>query len=142
MTETALNARYKRMLMLEPNAINFDGFYLMPGDEDRSLKLSYFDFLEDFDKGKKVGATDFGDMYHVIFFRQGEEGEPVFDDHFEAIFGDPETYVHGLIGANVFGCFVRKTENSYKWVDDYLKRTLSRVTLLKLKNYAKEIAEN
>jgi hypothetical protein len=130
------------MFMSEPNATQFDGFYLMPGNDEGSLKLSYFDFLDDFDKGKKVGGTDFGDMYHVIFFKQNENGEPEFDDHFEAIFGDPETYVHGLIRANVYGCFVRKTENSYKWVDDYLKRTLSRVTLLKLKNYAKEIAEN
>ena len=128
--------------MSEPNATDFDGFYLMPGDEEDSLRLSYFDFLEDFDKGKKIGGTDYGDMYHVIFFKQGEDNIPELNDHFEAIFGDPETYVRGLLGANIYGCFVKKTENSFKWVDDYLKRTLSRVTLLKLKNYAKEIAEN
>lgn len=127
--------------MSEPNAKEFDGFYLMPGDEEDSLRLSYFDFLEDFDKGNKIGGTDFGDMYHVIFFRRGEDNLPELDDHFEAIFGDPETYVKGLLGANIYGCFVKKTENSFKWVDDYLKRTLSHVTLLKLKNYAKEIAE-
>ena len=127
--------------MSEPNATQFDGFYLMPGDEEGSLSLSYFDFKDEFDKGKKVGGTDVGDMYHVIFFKQGGDSLPELDDHFEAIFGDPETYIRGLIGANIYGCFVRKTENSFKWVDDYLKSTLSRVTLLKLKNYAKEIAE-
>jgi hypothetical protein len=130
------------MFMSEPNATQFDGFYLMPGNDEGSLKLSYFDFLDNFDKGEKVDGTKFGDMYHVIFFKQSENGEPEFDDHFEAIFSDPEAYVHGLIRANVYGCFVRKTENSYKWVDDYLKSTLNRVTLLKLKNYAKKIAEN
>ena len=128
--------------MSDPNTNEFDGFYLMPGDEEDSLRLSYFDFLEDFDKGKKIGGTDFGDMYHVIFFKQGTDNIPELDDHFEAIFGDPEIYIRGLIGAKVYGCFVKKTENSFKWVDDYLKRTLSHVTLLKLKNYAKEIAEN
>jgi hypothetical protein len=128
--------------MSEPNATEFDGFYLMPGDEEDSLKLSYFDFIDEFDKGKKIGGTDYGDMYHVIFFKQGEDSIPELNDHFEAIFGDPETYVRGLLGANIYGCFVKKTENSFKWVDDYLKRTLSCVTLLKLKTYAKEIAEN
>ena len=127
--------------MSEPDTTEFDGFYLMPGDEEDSLRLSYFDFLEDFDKGKKIGNTNYGDMYHVIFFKQDEDGIPELDDHFEAIFCDPETYVRGLLGANIYGCFVKKTENSFKWVDDYLKRTLSNVTLLKLKNYAKEIAE-
>lgn len=127
--------------MSEPNATDFDGFYLTPGEDEGSLSLSYFDFKDDFDKGKKVGGTDVGDMYHVIFFKRSEDNLPELDDHFEAIFGDPETYIRGLIGANIYGCFVRKTENSFKWVDDYLKSTLSRVTLLKLKNYAKEIAE-
>ena len=127
--------------MSEPNASHYDGFYVMPSAEDDSLSLSYFDFREDFDQGKKIGGSEFGDAYHVIFFRKDENDLPAFDDHFEAIFGDPETYVKGLIGANIYGCFVRKTENSYKWVDDYLRNALSRVTLMKLKNYAKEIAE-
>jgi hypothetical protein len=83
-----------------------------------------------------------GDMYHVIFMRCGDDSLPVLDDHFEAIFANPETYVKGLLGAEIFGCFVKKTENSYKWVDDYLKRTLKRVTMIKMKNYAKSIAEN
>ena len=127
--------------MSEPNASDYDGFYLLPGEDTDSLSLSYFDFLEDFDKGKKIGGTEYGDMYHVIFFKQGEDDVPELNDHFEAIFGDPEVYVKGLLGANIYGCFVKKTENSFKWVDDYLIRTVCSVTLLKLKNCAKKIAE-
>ena len=119
----------------------YDGFYILPGDDD-GIKLSYFDFNDDFEKGEKVGGTSVGDMYHVIFMKCGEDSLPILDDHFEAVFAHPETYVKGLLGADIFGCFVRKTENSYKWVDDYLKRVLGRVTMMKMKNYAKSIADN
>ena len=123
------------------DSAKYDGFYILPGDDD-GLKLSYFDFMDDFDKGKKIGGNAMGDMYHVIFMKAGEDSLPILDDHFEAIFANPETYVKNLLGAEIFGCFIKKTENSYKWVDDYLKRTLKRVTLMKMKNYAKSIAED
>ena len=119
----------------------YDGFYILPGDDD-GLKLSYFDFMDDFDKGKKIGGNEMGDMYHVIFMKAGDDSLPMLDDHFEAIFAHPETYVKNLLGAEIFGCFIKKTENSWKWVDDYLKRTLTRVTMMKMKNYAKSIAED
>lgn len=121
------------------DSAKYDGFYILPGDND-GLKLSYFDFNDDFDKGKKIDGTEVGDMYHVIFMRCGKDNLPELEDHFEAIFAHPETYVRNLIGADVFGCFVRKTENSWKWVDDYLRKTLARVTMLKMKKYAKSIA--
>jgi len=123
------------------DSAKYDGFYILPGD-DEGLKLSYFDFMDDFDKGEKIGGNDMGDMYHVIFLKAGKDNHPELDDHFEAIFAHPEKYVEGLLGADIFGCFVKKTENSWKWVDDYLKRVLARVTLIKMKNYAKSISEN
>lgn len=123
------------------DSAKYDGFYILPNDDD-GLKLSYFDFKDDFDKGEKVGGNEMGDMYHVIFMKCGKDNLPILDDHFEAVFAHPETYVKGLLGADIFGCFVKKTENSYKWVDDYLKRTLARVTMMKMKNYAKSIAES
>jgi len=117
----------------------YDGFYILPNLDDDGLKLRYFDFLDDFDKGDKVAGNSLGDMYHVVLFKPGEDSVPVLDDHFEAIFGDPEAYVQNLLGANLFGCFVKKTENSYKWLDDYLKRVLGCVKMAK---YAGAIANN
>jgi len=125
-----------------PDAKDFDGFYILPHKQDDGLRLSYFDFNDDFEKGKRVDGTSLGDMYHVVFLTQGEDGNPELDDHFEAIFADPEVYVKGLLGANVYGCMVRKTENSYKWVEEYLKKLLGRVMINKMKNYAGSIAEN
>jgi hypothetical protein len=125
-----------------PDAKDFDGFYILPHKQDDGLRLSYSDFNDDFEKGKKIDHTSLGDMYHVVFLKQGEDGNPEFDDHFEAIFADPEVYVKGLLGANVYGCMVRKTENSWKWVEEYLKKLLGRVMINKMKNYAGSIAEN
>jgi len=125
-----------------PDAKDFDGFYILPHKQDDGLRLSFFDFNDDFEKGKKIDHTSLGDMYHVVFLKQGEDGNPEFDDHFEAIFADPEVYVKGLLGANVYGCMVRKTENSWKWVEEYLKRLLGRVMINKMKNYAGSIAKN
>ena len=125
-----------------PDAKDFDGFYILPHKDDDGLRLSYFDFNDDFEKGKKIDHTSLGDMYHVVFLKQGEDGNPEFDDHFEAIFADPEVYVKGLLGANVYGCMVRKTENSWKWVEEYLKKLLGRVMINKMKNYAGSIAKN
>jgi hypothetical protein len=124
------------------DSAKFDGFYILPSDEDDGIKLSYFDFKDDFDKGKKVGGNEVGDMYHVIFMKAGDDSLPILDDHFEAIFASPETYVRNLLGADIFGCFVKKTENSWKWVDDYLTKTMARVTMMKLSGYAKSLSED
>ena len=126
-----------------PEAKDYDGFYILPHrDDDDGLKLSFFDFTDDFEKGEKIEHTSLGDKYHVIFLTQGKDGHPELNDHFEAIFADPEVYVKGLLGANIYGCMVRKTENSWKWVEEYLKRLLGRVMINKMKNYAGSIAKN
>lgn len=124
------------------NAKQFDGFYILPTKDKDGIKLSYFDFKDDFVKGEKIQGTNIGDMYHVIFMKEGKDGNPELDDHFEAIFSDPEVYVKGLLGAEVYGCMVRKTENSSGWVEEYLKRVLGRVMIAKMKSYAGSIADN
>ena len=77
----------------------------------------------------------------MAFFKRGEDGHPEFDDTFEAIFADPAVYVKGLIGANVYGCVLRKTEKSQKWFDEYLNRAKSSVMMLKVKGILTSIAE-
>jgi hypothetical protein len=103
-----------------------DGFYILPaddGEEEYSLKLSYFNFPKNFVKGKKIDGSSIGDMYHVVLFKESEDSLPEIDATFEAIFIDPEEYIKTLIGINVYGCFVKKTENSHKWFEKYLKKT-------------------
>ncbi len=40
-------------------------FDILPGEDD-GIKLSYFDFKDDFNKGEKVDGTEIGDMYHQL----------------------------------------------------------------------------
>ena len=118
----------------------YDGVYFLPGDDESELVISYFDFKGDMEGGVPGGGSQIGDVWQVAFFKQDEEGDPVFDDTFEAIFACPATYISNLAGSNVYGCMVRKTDKSVKWFDDYLKRIFTNVTIKKLKKYAEAIA--
>lgn len=110
----------------------YDGFYFLPhGKYGEDLKFSYFS-LKDDDKGTPVGGNDFGDMYHVVMFKEDKDGFPVFDDAFDAILGDPQKYVENLLGAELYGCVLRKTDKSNKWLEDYLTRVMGSVIMNKL----------
>jgi hypothetical protein len=82
-------------------------------------------------------------MFHVAFFTRNVEGKPEFDDSFEAIFIDPLTYVSKtLMGSEIYGCFCRKTDKSEKWFEDYLTRVVRPVTMSKMIDALKSIAES
>jgi hypothetical protein len=125
---------------MEPKS--FDGFYFLPDSDDDSLGFQYFKLREEYDNGKPVNGTSIGDMYHIAFFSRAEDGSPVFDDAFEAILADPSTYVQGLIGAQIYGCILRKTDKSEGWFNNYLMKALGRIGINKLMKAAKSIAEN
>ena len=76
----------------------YDGFYFLPlEDDEEGLKFSFFEFKES-DQGTPVEGNSIGDVYHIVMFKSGEDGLPVFNDFFEAILGDPAKYVENLIG--------------------------------------------
>ena len=113
----------------------FDGFWFLPND-DEGLKLSFFTFGEDLAGGTPIDSTDLGDTYHLAFFKEDDEGMPVFDDAFEAVLVHPETYIKNLNGAGLYGCVVRKTTKSGKWFEDYLTSVVGSVIMKKLKSIA------
>jgi hypothetical protein len=129
--------------MPEKNSKEYDGIYFTPGDEEGELMISYWNFKdEDMAAAKPVGNTEIGNMYHVAFFKRNEEGEPAFDDSFEAIFADPSIYVSNLAGANVYGCMVKKTEKSSEWFEDYLQKTIGHVKIKELIGSLKSILDS
>jgi len=105
------------------NNKEYDGFYFLPGNED-SLTLAYFTFDKDEHRGKPIESSDLGDKFHVAFFGTNEDGTLFFEEQFEAIFIDPYTYIKNLIGTKVYGCILRKTENSEKWWQEYLENAI------------------
>jgi len=121
---------------------SFDGFYFLPGLDDDSLGFQYFNLKDEFDNGKPINGTSIGDMYHIAFFSRDEDGSPVFDDAFEAILADPSIYIQGLIGANIYGCVLRKTDKSDGWFNNYLMKALGKIGINKLMKAAKSVAEN
>ena len=126
----------------EKESKDYDGIYFLPGEDDNELVLSFFDFKNEMANGTPIDGSKIGPMYHIAFFRKDENGSPVFDDAFEAILGDPGTYVKNLAGANVFGCVVKKTNKSGEWFDDYLKRTAGYVMIKRMINNLQSIVEN
>ena len=113
---------------------NYDGFYFLPGKDDDEMAISFFQFGEELGNQKKVDSkNEVGDLWHIALFTQGEKGEPVFNDSFEAIFSDPEVYVKNLCGTGIYGCVLRKTDKSVKWFNDYLDKVKNRVTIIRLK---------
>jgi len=119
-----------------------DGIYFLPGDEDDELLISHWEFKSDseFSGGIPVDGSEIGNCYHIAFFRKDEEGNPVFDEHFEAIFGDPDAYIRSLTGCGLYGCMVKKTTKSAKWFEDYLNKAFASVRIEKLKQIAGAIA--
>ena len=115
------------------NDQTFDGFWFLPCDKD-GLKLSFFTFGEEFGGGTPIGNSSIGDVYHLAFFKENEEGMPEFDDAFEAILGDPESYIKNLVGAGLYGCVVKKTTKSGKWFEDYLTSVVGSVIVNSVKS--------
>ena len=91
----------------------YDGFFFYPQyDEDIHVdyKIEAFVFNEKKLKSKKIEFTEIGDKYYIAFFKSDKETILKFDEDFEAIFVDPLIYVKNLIGSNLYGCMVRKTD--------------------------------
>jgi len=97
----------------------FDGFYFTPGDNSNEIEVSFFK-VKTQEMGNPIDFNKIGDMFHVAFFRKSSSGDTEFDGEFEAIFADPKTYIKNLVGHKIYGTFLRKTENSGKFWQDYL----------------------
>lgn len=122
----------------------YDGFYILPGDDEDDpggINIAYFKFKEGEHTGKPIEGSPLGDKYHVAFFRKDINGDPMFDDSFEAIFCDPTIYAQGLVGSQIYGCVLRKTEKSAKWWDEYLTRAQKSCMIQKLISVGNRILE-
>ena len=122
----------------------FDGFYFLPPDSENEegFIFHFFNLKNEYTDGKPIDNSNLGDMFHVAFFKRDDNGKPEFDDSFEAVFIDPITYVSkALMGSEIYGCFCRKTDKSVEWFQDYLNRVAKPVTMSKMIDALRSIAE-
>ena len=123
-----------------PESHEYDGFTLIPGDEDYSdSQLVFFNLGNESSEGTPIGGSPVGDMYHVVLFKALPEMEDVkFDETFEAIFIDPLVYAKRLL-PDFYSLFVRKTDKSKPWFEDYMKTILNELLLNTLKKHKENL---
>ena len=90
-----------------------DAYFFLPGPKKDSIHLEGATYK---DAGESVGGNDIGESYHVILFKEDDDGELVDIDMFDAIFADPLEYMSGLIPSGIFGIMARKTTTSNNFI--------------------------
>lgn len=127
-----------------PATTEYDGLYFLPDPKDPGgLLIDYFKLKgKEYKSQKKLDSRPYGDCYHIILIEKDGNGMPKVEEPFEAILYDPDTYIDNFLGTGVYGCILRKTDKSGKWVEDYLKKSNENVKLQKLYRLAKSIVDN
>ena len=98
----------------------FDTFFFLPGEQEDSIHLESATYK---DPGEKVGGSVMGDSYHIIIFREAEDGELVDVEQFEAVLVHPMTYITRMLGIDWFGIVSRMTTTS----EAFIQRTFDKL---------------
>jgi hypothetical protein len=117
---------------------SYDGFTIIPDDENCNPKIIYFLLDEECRGGAPIDNSPLGDMFHVVLFKKKNNSECVFDETFEAIFIDPMFYAKRLL-PNFYCTFIRKTDKSTPWFEEYLKELYQVVMIRNLKKYKESL---
>lgn len=99
----------------------FDAFFFLPGEKEDTIHLESATYK---DAGEKVGGSSMGDGYHIILFREAEDGELVDIEQFDAVLIDPATYITRMLGIDWFGIIARMTTTS----DNFIQNTFDKLT--------------
>jgi len=94
---------------------DYDTVFFVPGPKEDSIEIEGSQYK---DRGVKIGGNDIGDEFHIILFKETEDGEICHLDKFDAILGEPMEYISRLIPQNWYGIVARKTTTSGKFVDN------------------------
>ena len=88
----------------------FDMLMFTPTEEDDTINVEAVKYV---DPGEKIDFSKMGDSYHIVLFREAEDGSIVDFDHFDAILTDCLEYVSGLIPYDWYGFICKKTTTSH-----------------------------
>jgi len=90
-----------------------DSYFFLPMEESNNIHVQSSNYK---DSGTKLDGSELGDCYHIILFREDEEGGIIDLDKFEGILTAPVEYITRMIKENWFGIVCRKTTTSEVFV--------------------------
>lgn len=93
---------------------DYDSYFFLPTDEEDT---THFQASQYSNPGTKLDGSSMGDCYHIILFKEDEEGTVIHLDRFEAILMAPLEYISRLLPDDWFGVICRKTTTSKELVD-------------------------
>ena len=99
----------------------FDAFFFLPGAEEDTIHLESAVYKE---AGEKLGGSVMGDGYHIILFREAEDGELVDVEQFNAVLVDPITYMSRMLSIDWFGVLAKMTTTS----ETFIQNTFDKLT--------------
>jgi|694.fasta_scaffold03125_42 hypothetical protein len=93
----------------------FDAVFFMPGPEEDMVKVEAAKYKI---PGEDVDRCDLGNMYHIVLFKQDNEGHPIDPDLFEAILIEPLEYISRVINCDFYGLVAKKTTTSSDFIQN------------------------
>jgi len=94
---------------------NFDAFFFVPGSEEDTVNIEGAKYKI---PGETIEGSEMGDMYHIMLFKQDEDGAPIEPDLFEAILVEPLEYISRLITCDFYGVVAKKTTTSTEFIQN------------------------
>ena len=96
---------------------DYDAVFFIPGPKEDSVHIEGSKYKK---PGKKLGSSKFGlgDTYHVILFKEDENGNVELLDLFEAVFSEPLEYISNMIEMDWYGLVCKKTTTSSTFVNE------------------------
>jgi hypothetical protein len=91
----------------------FDAFFFVAGEDD-TVSIEGCNYK---DPGEDVEGSSMGKMYHIMLYKEDEEGVYA-QDLFEAILVEPLEYIYGLIPQSWYGLIAKKTTTSSDFINE------------------------
>lgn len=106
------------MLNYLENIKDYDALFFLPAEVEDAVQIMTNKYR---DPGEPIENSPMGFAWHVILFKDGEEGIENLD-HFDAILSDPREYISTLIPQDWYGVVAKKTTTSHVFLDDALAK--------------------
>jgi len=95
------------------NEEDYDTYLFLPGEQENNVHVQGSMYK---DPGTKLDGSMLGDCYHIILFKEDDDGSVINLDLFEAILSSPLEYISMLMPNDWYGIICKKTTTSHPYV--------------------------